>query len=155
MVRATSTKPRIERGRNRAGHDAALLVVQSLRMWSSSGAALVGPQHLDLITLPADCVAGPWNSLEIFGHESTDRGGRDLRVPRYGELRAQLAQIDRRANDERSVVQLLELAHRQIALVENVADNLFEHVFQRRDALHGAILIDDDRKVAALILIRA
>ena len=90
------------------------------------GAALVRPQHLDLVALPFNDIAGDWNPLEAVRDEAADRRRLDLRIPRDTQLCAQLAQIDPRTNDQRTVSEFVEFVDRQVALVEDLADDFLD-----------------------------
>ena len=48
---------------------------------------------------------------------------------------------------DRVVVDLLDRFVREVVLVLDLADDLLEQVLERDDALHRAVLVDDDRHV--------
>ena len=63
------------------------------------------------------------------------------------ERPVEIADRHRSVDDDRAVGLLAHALHLDIVLVGNIADNLFQNVLQRHDALHLAIFVDDDGKV--------
>ena len=63
------------------------------------------------------------------------------------ELLVEVVDRERAVDAHRVVVDLLERLVRQVVLVLDLADDLLEQVLERDDALHRAVLVDDDRHV--------
>ena len=66
------------------------------------------------------------------------------------ELLVEVVDRERAVDPDAPLVDLLDRLVRQVELVLDLADDLLEQVLERDDALHRAVLVDDDRHVLVL-----
>ena len=70
-----------------------------------------------------------------------------LVLERGAELLVEVVDRERAVDPDRRLVDPLDRLVRQVELVLDLADDLLEQILEGDDALHRAVLVDDDRHV--------
>ena len=73
-------------------------------------------------------------------------------VEGHAEKFAEFVELDAAANDERAAGFADDVRRRGAIFFADFADNFFNQVFNRRDAGHQAVFIDDDGHLLAFAL---
>ena len=73
-------------------------------------------------------------------------------MPRNVETRRQFSQVHLGANNQRFIGTGVECVFGQVALIADIANDLFQHVLEGRNAHYIAVFVDHDRKMALALL---